>query len=632
MVVRQNPLDSNAEKRKTESLMRPLELRAKSTFKRIFVAVFLSATLSIVAAAPGYGAKSDLVPVRTALAARDYDKALAILQPLISSGDESGEASYLLGEIYLAKGQAAEAEKALGEAVNKKRYTEPEALLAYANSLIAVNRPAEVAPLLEKPLSKTRDPKKAAPYKHALGLAEMALGNYSKAQEWLLGARVDDEDNLQYREALGDAYYKGQIFPLAIPEYEAVLAADSSRVDLLFKIAQTLYQQKRLNEARPLLVDVLKRDSTYNDAYFLLANIYMISAQSRTGGDPATLYKAALSLYRKAREVSPTVNPVLVAKNIATVYYLLNAYDSAIVEIQNAIDTGAKDPELLLYLGRSSVFLGNYQKAVEAFTSYRQARDAEQPQYQWSKSDAEVFWRTAECLEALKDTALLSQIAENYRRAVELDPDNDRSIGALAITLQKLGQYTEAAVEFQKLVQKNSGDARTLFNASLPYLQTDNNDKAVDLLMQAAAADTTADNTYRSKAYKLAGPRLIKLGRTADAQKAYQWLVDHEPGNCENLQWLGYALFSQKRYAEAVAPLRRAYQCFESKAAGGCPQNELRWWLAFAIYDGAKADKEKDEAYKLCQLVVKCDPKQKDAKGLMDRIDEEIEETGQAKQ
>jgi len=629
--VSQNPLDSNAEKRKTESLMCPLGLRAKSTSTRLLLAAFLGVALVILAAAPGRSAKSDLVPVRTALAAKDYDKALSILQPLISAGDESGEASYLLGEIYLGKGQGAEAEKSLNEAVNKKRYQEPEALLAYARALIAVNKPADVAPLLEKPLAKTHDAKKTAAFKHLLGLAELALGNYSKAQEWLLGARVDDEDNLEYREALGDAYYKGQIFPLAIPEYEAVLAADSSRVDLLFKIAQTLYQQKRLNEARPLLVDVLKRDSTYNDAYFLLANIYMISAQSRTAGDPATLYKAALSLYRKAREVSPTVNPVLVAKNIATVYYLLGAYDSAIVEIQHAIDTGAKDPDLLLYLGRSNVFLGNYQKAVEAFASYRQARDAEQPPYQWSKSDAEVFWRTAECLEALKDTTLLSQIADNYRRAVELDPDNDRSVGSLAITLQKLGQYTEAAVEFQKLVQKNSGDARTLFNASLPYLQSDNNEKAVDLLMQAAAADTTADNTYRSKAYKLAGPRLIKLGRTADAQKAYQWLVDHEPGNCEHRQWLGFAFFSQKRYCEAIPLLRRAYECAEAKAVAGCAQNEMRWWLAYAIYDCAKTDKDKDEAYKLCKLVVKCNPSQSDAKTLMNRIDEEIEETAKAK-
>jgi len=43
----------------------------------------------------------------------------------------------------------------------------------------------------------------------------MANGNYSKAQEWLLGGACRDEDNLAYREALGDAYYAGQIYPLA---------------------------------------------------------------------------------------------------------------------------------------------------------------------------------------------------------------------------------------------------------------------------------------------------------------------------------------------------------------------------------------------------------------------------------
>jgi len=33
-------------------------------------------------------------------------------------------------------------------------------------------------------------------------------------------------------------------------------------------------------------------------------------------------YRNALSLYRKVRDVDPDANPVLVAKNIAKVYYL----------------------------------------------------------------------------------------------------------------------------------------------------------------------------------------------------------------------------------------------------------------------------------------------------------------------
>jgi tetratricopeptide (TPR) repeat protein len=177
-------------------------------------------------------------------------------------------------------------------------------------------------------------------------------------------------------------------------------------------------------------------------------------------------------------------------------------------------------------------------------------------------------------------------------------------------------------------VQATPDDARVLFNASLPYLKMQNNGRAVELLMRAAELDTSAEASYRGRAYKISGPILINLGRAADAQRVYKWLVDREPGVCDHLQWYAFTFFSQKQYQTAIPHLKRAYDCFEKKTLGGCPQNELRWWLAYATYETATADTQKDEAYKLCEQVIKCDPKHKDAKVLMDRIDEEIEEVG----
>jgi len=568
-----------------------------------------------------WAVKADLTPVRAALEAKDYDKVLSLIQPLIAAGESSGEAYYLLGSAQMGKGNWAEAETSLNQA-REKKYQEPEALLALAQVLIRVGRPADVESVLTKPLGKAKGPKEAAPYKHMLGQAALAMGRYSDAQTWLLGARVDDEDNLEYRMALGEAYFRGQVYPLAASEYEAILAADSNRVDVMYRLAETYYQLRRLSDAKPLLVKVLERDSTYHEAYFKLANIYMIVAQSRPGPEAQALYKAALSLYRKVRDVDPKADPVLVAKNIATVYYLLNAHDSAIVELQRAIETGAKDPELSFFLGRSNMLLGRYQEAITAFAGYRQARESADPPQPWAAADAELFWRTAMCMEALKDSTLLLQIADNYRRAAELDPNDDRSIGGLALTLHKLGRYTEAAVEFEKLVVRHPNDARTLFNAALPYLQSDNNEKAVEYLMRSAASDTSAEATFRSKAYKLAGPRLIKMQHISEAQQAYKWLMDREPNVCENVQWYGFSYFSQKNYPAAVPALRRALKCFEASGDNPCRYNEPRWWLAYALYETG----EKDESYKMCEKVIQCDPKYADAKKLMDRIDDEIVE------
>jgi tetratricopeptide (TPR) repeat protein len=268
------------------------------------------------------------------------------------------------------------------------------------------------------------------------------------------------------------------------------------------------------------------------------------------------------------------------------------------------------------------MLLSNYQQAIDAFQKFRSAREAENPPYRWTKADAELFWRTANCMEALKDSSYWSQIADNYKRALELDPDDQRSLSAYATTLHKLARYAEAAVEFDKLVQKNTGDARTLFNASLPYLESDNNQKAVELLLKAADADTSADAGYRSRAYKLAGPRLIKMGRTAEAQKCYRWLVEREPDVCDHRQWYGFTLFSTKDYKAAVPHLQKAYKCNEQQGGNECKFNELRWWLGYALYEVG----QKDDAYKLLEQVVKCSPSHADAKSLMARIDEEIVE------
>lgn len=569
----------------------------------------------------GAAPKADLGPAQAAVSAGRFQEAVDLLTPILASEPKNGDAQLVFGDALAGLERWKEARTAYQAAIDA-RVKGNQATVGLANALIALGNPAEVGPLLTRPLERTKDPKEAALIKNALGRAEIALGNYSKAQEWLLGARYDDEGNIRHRLDLGNAYYMGQIYPLAATEFEAVLAADSSNLDVMFKLAETLYNQRRLTEARDLYSELLGRDSTYDEAYFRLANIYMIAAQGRSVSEGADLYKAALALYRKVRAVDPKANPVLVSKNIATVYYLLNAHDSAAVELQNALDAGATDPELYFYMGRSNMLLGQHAKAMESFERYKQHLEQD-PQRERKKEDAEVYWRLAVCMEALEDTTLMPRIAENYRRAVQLDPADDRSVGGLALTYHKLGRYAEAAVEFEKLVVANPNDSRHLFNASLPYMQLENNEKAVEYLLRAAQNDTTASQGYRERGYKLAAPRLVKMQRLADAQTAYKWLVDREPSVCDHHQWLGYTYFAGRNYSAALPHLKRAYRCFEQLQSGGCKHNDLRWWLAFAQYEAG----EKEPAYELCQQVVKCTPDHRDARDLMNRIDEEtIEE------
>ncbi len=620
-IARQNPLDSNWRVTNLAASMCHSGGIIGAMWARIYG--LLAILVVGITLFSGVAYAQDLDLAREALSQGRFQDAVTQLTAYLEEDPKDGEAHFLLGEAYAGLEEWEKAAEEFATAEDRK-YERERSTYRQAKALIELGKVEEASALVEKPLQKAKEPEVAAMFKNIKGLAAYEQGNYSKAQEWHLGARYGDEDNLQYRKDLGDAYFAGQVYPLAITEYESVLAADSAQLDVMYRLGEAFYQSRRLTEARELFANLIRADSTYEDAYFRLANIYMMAAGSRSRDESIDLYRAALSLYRKVRDVDPEADPVLVAKNIATVYYIMNWHDSAYVEIQRALEAGAgaRDPELYFYLGRSAMLLGEYETAVEALQAYVDTLESRDPPHEWTQDNAELFWRLAVSMEALRDTTYLPQIAENYARAVQLDPSNERAIGGLALTYHKLGRYAEAAVQFEKLVVSHPNEARYLFNASLPYMQLDNNEKAVEYLMRAAAADTTADQSYRERGYKLAAPRLIKMQEFARAREAYRWLINREPNVCDHHQWLGYTYFAQQDFANAATHLRKAYNCMSSLKENPCSINELRWWLAYSLYETG----EKDPSYELCERVVECDAGMSDAQDLMDRIDEEIVE------
>jgi len=118
-------------------LMRPKGQKGHCLHMVKHMARGLLALLAIlVVTGPVWAAKADLVPVRAALEAGDCDKALSLLQA--SDGRRAtspARRSICWAAIQLGR-KTGRGRAALSEAVNKKRYNEIEALLAYGRALI----------------------------------------------------------------------------------------------------------------------------------------------------------------------------------------------------------------------------------------------------------------------------------------------------------------------------------------------------------------------------------------------------------------------------------------------------------------------------------------------------------------
>ena len=120
----------------------------------------------------------------------DYDSAVIELKNTLRKDNQSGEARWLLGKIYLDSGDVLSAEKELERAL-KLGWPQDDVIPALATSLLAQGKFAEVADLQEKDLQ----PKPAANLLAAKSLAAMALGENSKAKKLVNKALNKDPDS-----------------------------------------------------------------------------------------------------------------------------------------------------------------------------------------------------------------------------------------------------------------------------------------------------------------------------------------------------------------------------------------------------------------------------------------------------
>lgn len=588
-------------------------------------------------AAPAVFGKVDLKPAQTALEQGRYQEAVDYL--LQAEKDESRNIDLfkLLGDAYAGLGDLENARDAYERAL-KLKGGDDESRLKLGETLTALGKTDEAINVLEKGRARAKKDVEKAAFNGAIGRALIAAENCTDAQEYLLKATIQDEENLDYRVDLGQAYYDCQVYLLAKIEYEAVLRADSNNCMAWYRIGFAQFRDLAFNDALASFGNAYLCDTTFIPVYYDLALLYVLSARSQRGGQAEEYYRNALFYFERYREAWPDSNKVLVAKNISLAYYYLQAHEQAAEELGHAIDEiGVDDPELLFLLGRSLQLLKRYPEAIERFDQYEAGlTDAD-------TASAEFFNRRAVCRYAMTfddsslavDQEWLTLAIHDFNKAIELDSNDARSISMVGSLLSgKVLQQYEASIWYlDRLTELFPGEPSYWFNAAIPRLKLQREIEALDFLFKAMAADTTVEGKVRESTREIVSPILLKSGQYSKAREYYEGLIGQEPGNCEHKQWYAFTYYvsateknetdSPLAYQRALPHLERAYNCMVNKGTSPRKMLDIMKWLAQTYTQLPTPDWEK--ASPLIEKGLKSDPNDRDFLELR-RIENESKE------
>ncbi len=175
-------------------------------------------------------------------------------QHMLAHFPESLEAQRLLGEVYLAQGQLADAQQTFDWVLTN----DPENVIAYCDRALTSERMADYETALDC-------------YQQAY---ELSRGNSQIRQEFnILSAKIGQQGFIFSRAGLARLYMRGDLLPQAIQEWETVLATSPDRLDARTGLLETYWREGLYDQVEPLARDILNDVPHCLKALLLLAHV-----------------------------------------------------------------------------------------------------------------------------------------------------------------------------------------------------------------------------------------------------------------------------------------------------------------------------------------------------------------------
>jgi tetratricopeptide (TPR) repeat protein len=289
--------------------------------------------------------------------------------------------------------------------------------------------------------------------------------------------------------------------------------------------------------ARPAQAKTEKKaDKAASYYYFSLGHLYAdLAGQYNNRGD---YLNKAIENFRAAMKADP--NATFLADELSDLYIQSGRLREAVTDAENTLKENPNDVASRRILGRM------YARMIGDPNQNRIREDM-------VKKAIEQYQKIAEAEPQDVDTLLmlgrLQKVAQNsveaekaYKKALELEPNNEDALTGLAVVYSDLGD-NKAAADMLRKVSEKSPNARNLFQLANAYEQMREYMLAAQALRKALELNPPNAGDFK----RALAQDLLLADSLDDALKTYQELVGEEPNDV--LSWLRISQIHRQRRA-----------------------------------------------------------------------------------
>jgi tetratricopeptide (TPR) repeat protein len=401
-----------------------------------------------------------------------YAEAAAGLEKLLPQVPNSFEVNELLGLVYSAQSQDAKANEHLAKAVR----INPNSAAARTNLAANLTR---------------------------LGKLDLAGEQFKKAVEL-------DPQNFDANHNLGEFYVRSGKIPEAAPYLQKAQRIDPTSYDNGYDLSLAFLLTNRLEDARQLLLELLKRTNTAElhdllgeleekDGQFVAAaNEFETAAHMDPSesnlfdwGGELLIHRTldpAIEVFRQAAERYPDSGRVAIGLGMAL--YSRGNYDEAVKSLLHAADLNPSDPRCYPFL--SKAYDSSPAQADEVIQRFKRFAELQPYNAKARYYYAMSLWKGKRAQDPDLD---LHQIQTLLQQSVTLDPslaEGHLQLGNLYFDQTK---YADAIPEFKRAIELNSDLADAHYRLGQAYVRTGEKDRGQEELQvyQRLRAEHLAD-------------------------------------------------------------------------------------------------------------------------------------------